>query len=51
MRDKAIIKNCGTLASVHGCYKSQEMCNKAVDNYLPALEFVCEYNLTLKKVL
>ena len=37
---KAILENGRTLNSVCHCYKSQEMCNKAVDNYLFALEFV-----------
>ena len=40
MCDKAILKNGGTLNSVPDCYKNQEMCSKAVDTYLHALEFV-----------
>ena len=39
---KAILENNGTLKSVPDCYKYQEMCNKAVDNYPHALEFVPE---------
>ena len=35
MCDKAILENGGTLKSVPDCYKNQEMCNKAVDNYHP----------------
>ena len=33
MCDKAILENGGTLKFVPDCYKNQEMCNKAVDNY------------------
>ena len=32
MCNKAILKNGGTLESVPDWYKTQEMCNKAVDN-------------------
>ena len=39
---KSILENSETLDSVTDCYKNQEMCNKAVDNYLYALEFVPE---------
>ena len=39
MYDKAIVENGGTLKFVPDCYKNQEMCNKAVDNYPHALEF------------
>ena len=31
---KLFCKNCGTLKSVRDCYENQEMCNKAVHNYL-----------------
>ena len=40
MCEKAVLKNGGTLKSVPDCYKNQEMCNKAVDNYRHTLEFV-----------
>ena len=40
MYDKAIVENGATLKFVPDCYKNQEMCNKAVDNYPHALEFV-----------
>ena len=40
MRNKAILENSGILKSFPGCYINQEMCNKAVDNYSRALEFV-----------
>ena len=41
MCDKAIL-------NVTDCYKNQEMCNKAVDNYPHALEFVSECYMTQK---
>ena len=45
MCDKAILENSETLKSVPDCYKNQEMCRKAVDNYRHVLEFVSEcYN-------
>ena len=34
MCEKAVLEN------VHNCFKNQEMCNKAVDNYPHVLEFV-----------
>ena len=37
MCGKAILKNGGTLKPVPDCYKNQEKCNKAVDNYPDAL--------------
>ena len=42
MCDKAILggTNGGTLKSVLECYKNQDMCIKAVDQYPHALEFV-----------
>ena len=42
MCHKTILENGGTLKSIPDCYKNQEMCNKAVDNYPHALEFVPE---------
>ena len=42
MGDKAISENGATLNSVLDCYKNQEICNKAVDNYPHVLEFVPE---------
>ena len=42
MCDKVILENCGTLKSLQDCYKNQEMCNKAVENYPHELEFVPE---------
>ena len=48
MCDKATLENGGTLKSVPECYKNQEVCNKAVDNYPHALEFVLECCKTQK---
>ena len=31
--DKVTLENGGTLKPVSNCYKNQEMCNEAVDNY------------------
>ena len=48
MNDKAILEDGETLKYVPDCYKNQEMCNKAVDNYSYALEFVPECFMTQK---
>ena len=40
MYNHHILENCGTIKFVPNSCKNQEMCNKAVDNYLYALEFV-----------
>ena len=40
MCDEAILENGGTVESVHDCYKNQQMCDKAVDNYPNPLKFV-----------
>ena len=40
MCNRAITKNVGTLKSIPNCYKTKEMCNKAVDNYAHTLQFV-----------
>ena len=50
MCDKAILENGRTLKSVPECYKNQEICNKAIDNYPHALEFVPENFMTQKNV-
>ena len=39
MCDESILENVVTLNPVVDCYKNQEMCNKAVDNYALTLEF------------
>ena len=46
MGGKAVLESGGTFTSVPDCYKNQGMCNKAVDNYPPALEFVPECIMT-----
>ena len=48
MCDKAVLKNGGISKSVSDCYKNQEMCNKADNNYPHALEFVSECCRTQK---
>ena len=56
MCDKAILEFGRTLKSVPNrllqivpdCYKNQQMCNKAVDNYPHALQFVPECYETQK---
>ena len=50
MCDKVNLENVGTLKSVLDFYKNQEMCNKAVENYPHALEFVPECYKTQKNV-
>ena len=37
MCNKAVPENCGKLKSVPECCKNQQMCDKAIDNYLHAL--------------
>ena len=37
MCDKAIIENGGALKYFPDCYKNQQMCDKAVDNYSYAI--------------
>ena len=44
--EKAILENGRILKSVSDCYKNQEMCNEALDNYPHALEFVPECFMT-----
>ena len=43
-------KNGGTLKFVPDCYKYQDMCNEAVDNYPYALQFLSECYKTQKNV-
>ena len=50
MYDKAILENGGPLKSVRDCYKNQQMCNKAVDNYPHALEFIPECFMIQRKL-
>ena len=51
MCDKAILENGGTLKSVSDCQKNQKMCNKVVDNYSHALEFLLQCYKTKKCVI
>ena len=51
MSDKDILENCGTLESVPNRKKTHEMCGKAVDNYVHALEFVPDYCKAQKCVI
>ena len=48
MRDKAILGNRGTLKSVSDCYRNQEMCPEAVENYPHGLELVPKCFMTQK---
>ena len=48
MSDKAILEKSRTLTSVIDCYKNLEICNKGIDNYPHALEFVPEFYKTKK---
>ena len=50
MGDQLILENGGTLKSFPDCYKNQEMCNKAADNYPHVLELVPEFAIRLKKM-
>ena len=43
MCDKTILENGGPLESIPDWYKTQEICDKVVDNYVHALEFVPDY--------
>ena len=42
IRIGTVMKNPETLKFLPNCSKNKEMCNKAVDNYPHALEFVSE---------
>ena len=42
MCDEAILENDGALEFIINRYKTQEMCDKVVDNYAGALEFVSD---------
>ena len=43
MCHKGILGNGETLKSLPDCYQIHEMCNKAVDDYFHALEFVPKF--------
>ena len=40
MGNKVILQNGGALTFVPDCYKNKKMCDKVVDNYAHAFEFV-----------
>ena len=42
MCDEAFLENVRILRHVLDCYKNHEMCNKAIENYPHALEYVPE---------
>ena len=48
MCDKAILENGGTFKFAPDYCKNQPLCDKAVDNYPRALEFVLECNTAQK---
>ena len=48
--DTVILENSVTLMFVSNCYKSQQICKKAVDNYAHALEFAPDCHKTPKNV-
>ena len=50
MCNKTILENGGTLKSVRDCCKNEKICNKGVDNYPHALEFVPECYKSYKNV-
>ena len=45
---KTILENDGTLKSISDWYKTQEICDKAIDNYVHSLEFVPDCYKTRK---
>ena len=48
MFDKDALKSGGTLKSVPDCYKNQQICDKAIENYPYASEFIPECSKILK---
>ena len=54
MCDKIVYEDPFKLEYCHDRYKTQEMCHKAVDDFLPALKFVTDWfdtNKMIKKLL
>ena len=49
MRDEAVDDNPNALGLVLDRYKTQEMCDKAVDDYFITLEFVPDRDISLRK--
>ena len=50
MYDKALSKDLFMLKYYHDRYKTQEICDKAVDDFLPALKYVSYWFVTGKIV-
>ena len=50
MYDKVVSKDSLVLQYCHDRYKIQELCDKAVDDFLPALEFVPDWFVTSKMI-
>ena len=50
MYDKAVSKDPFMLKYCLNGYKTQEMCDKAVNNFLPALKFVSDWFVTSKMI-
>ena len=50
MHDKIVSDDPFKLKYCHDRYKTQEMCNKAVQDFLPALKFVPDWFVTSKMI-
>ena len=50
MHDKIVSDDPSKLKYCHDRYKTQEMCNKAVQDFLPALKFVPDWFVTSKMI-
>ena len=50
MCDKAVYQNSFMVKYCHDKYKTQELCDKAVDDFLPALKFVPDWFATSKMI-
>ena len=50
MYGKAVSNNSFMLKYCLNRYKTQEICNKVVDDFLPALQFVCDWFVISKMI-
>ena len=50
MCDKGVSKEPAMLKYCHDKYRTQEICDKAVDSYLQALNFLTDWSVTSKTV-
>ena len=50
MCDRVVSEDCFSIRYVPDQYKTQEMCNKAIDDFLSALKFVSDWFLTSKMI-